>query len=154
MRFPPFPSYSSLSTRHDSSPKRRGTRETRERALPSHLFDKQGVNCSTHQQTLRVWAFMLDESCLLCSNVQTCAHASQVCIRFELYSTIVQVCVSTVQVWYASGVLCPQCRQVQLPLCKCLGQDFFQPLDHEFLLADTSNESSCFPSNTATTKFH
>ena len=37
VRFPPSPSYSSLSTRHASNPKRRGTKETRDSALPSHF---------------------------------------------------------------------------------------------------------------------
>ena len=45
-RFPPSSSYSSLSTRHASSPGRRGTGGTREGALPSHF---EGVNCPTHQ---------------------------------------------------------------------------------------------------------
>ena len=37
VRFPPLPSYSSLSTRHANNPKRRGTKGTRDRALPSHF---------------------------------------------------------------------------------------------------------------------
>ena len=37
VRFPPLPSCSSLSSRHATNPKRPGTKDTRDRALPSHF---------------------------------------------------------------------------------------------------------------------
>ena len=82
--------------------------------------DKQGANCSTHRQTVCVWASVLDDSCLLCSNVQMCTRSSQVRIRFELYSPTFPVCVTTVEVRDANGVPCVQnatcfsCRAARL----------------------------------------
>ena len=99
IRLSPVPSYSSFSTRHVSSPE-----GNQRKSSAFTLCDKQSVNCSTHQQTVCVQAIMLDESCLLCSNVQMCTSASQICI----HSPTFPVCVSTVEVRDANGVPCVQ----------------------------------------------
>ena len=152
IRLPPLPSYSSVSTRHASSPERQRTKETRDRAFT--LCDMQGVNGYTHQQTVRVQALMLDESCLLCTNFQMCTHSSQVRILFEHCSPSLPVCVSAVEVWDANYV---PCLQKNVTCFSCLAAKAWSQIPFKHWITSSrsctpeEDESRCFPSNSATT---
>ena len=108
VRFPPLPSHSSLSTRHASNPKRRGTMETRERerALPPPFVMRKARTV-----LLIVTLFASRQSCVM----KVVVH-----IRLKFHSPFFPVGVSTVEDWDSNGVPCPGCHPLQLSCCKCL----------------------------------
>ena len=101
--------------------------------------DEHGVSCPTHQSGRCIQTYVRNEARLLCSNIQMCTHAGQVCIRCESYSPTFPV---SRQYRRSSGCqwcsVCPECHLLRLPCCEGLGSDSLQPLDHEFLLSRRS----------------